>query len=556
MSRRRPDVVAAVLVLTVLILATSALGCGAGEGNAGDPAGADEGGSPGPGRPLGPCVGVQVHPGDDLQAAADAHPEGTTFCLLAGIHRLASAVPRRGQRFLGQGERTVLSGAKELTATSARRDGSGRWYWDGQTQQDEERGRLIDHGRSEAPNEGDRFAQELFVTPSGHAEDPPTRLRRVTVLTDLRPGSWYLDDSTDRLYIADDPARLGLIETSVVQAAIEAPSPGGPSGVWIENLVVEKYASPTQVAAVGGPGGADWTIRWVTVRYNHGTGIELGPGTLVDHCSIHHMGQEGLSGGGNAASRPTMIRTTEVAYNRTLTFDPDWDAGGAKLSHAYGHGLVVENSWFHHNFGYGLWMDIDNDSVTIRSNRFESNDRAAIVYEISRNSRIYWNEVSGSTDGPEDVVFGGAGIFIVNSADVDVHDNLLRNNEHGILVVEDRQRTPSAADRYRRGFPHIERVQIHDNDIQNPRGYTGMRVENGDAVAYWRSDHVRFIRNTYRLDHTRERFIGPGNNGYTFAQWQDLGNDRTGRVLPEASHGSLPSGATPFVMSDYGTTAD
>jgi hypothetical protein len=67
---------------------------------------------------------------------------------------------------------------------------------------------------------------------------------------------------------------------------------------------------------------------------------------------------------------------------------------------------------------------------------------------------------------------------------------------------------------------------------------------------------VRFIRNTYRMDHTRERFLGPGNATYTFARWQDLGNDRTGRLLPAGSQGSLPSGATPFVMSDYGAQSD
>src|SRR4029450_1301110 len=118
-----------------------------------------------------------------------------------------------------------------------------------------------------------------------------------------------------------------------------------PADVTIENLVIEKYASPTQLAAVGGPGGADWTIRWTTARYNHRTALALGPGTLVEHCQVHHMGQEGLSGGGNASRRPTVIRSTEIAYNRTLTFNPGWDARGAKLSHTRGHGLLVENCW-------------------------------------------------------------------------------------------------------------------------------------------------------------------------------------------------------------------
>jgi hypothetical protein len=267
------------------------------------------------------------------------------------------------------------------------------------------------------------------------------------------------------------------------------------------------------------------------------------------------MGQEGLSGGGNASRRPTVIRSTEIAYNRTLTFNPGWDAGGAKLSHARGHGLLVENCWVHHNFGNGLWFDIDNEGVTVRSNRVEANDRAGIFYEVSRNGRIYWNEVFGQTNGPEDAIFAGAGIEVYNSADVDVHHNLLHDNENGIYVLEDRKIVRWHADRYRHGVPHIVRVRIRDNDVQMPRGITGMRVESGDALSYWTAEHVRFSGNTYRMDRGRERFLGPANGNYSFTTWQRRGQDRTGRLLPQGSVGSLPSDATPFVMRDYGARA-
>jgi hypothetical protein len=557
LKQPRTVILAAVALLAVILVVTIGgdpaprPGPGAGRA-AGGGRGGGEAAGPRPDAPPGRCQGVRVRPGDDLQAAADAHPEGTGFCLTVGVHRLASVVPRNGQRFRGEGGRTVLSGARRLQAARARRDAGGRWYWDGQTQESARSGKLIDPGPGQPPNEGDLWAEELFVTPSGSPADSPTRLRRTTSLVGLGPGEWYLDQAADRVYVADDPADLGLIETSVTRMAIGAPTPAGPREVTVENLVVEKYASPTQRAAVGGAGAADWTIRWVTVRFNHGTGVELGPGTLLERSKIHHMGQEGLSGGGDATRRPTVVRGTEVAFNRTLTFDPDWDAGGAKLTHAHGRGLVVENSWFHHNFGYGLWLDIDNHDVTVRSNRFEANDEAGIFYEVSRRGRIYWNEVFGSTDGPKDSEFGGAGIRVYNSADVDVHHNLVRDNTNGILVVEDRQVTRWAAGRYRQGVPHVQAVRIRGNDVQMLRGVTGMRVESGDARAYWRPSNVRFAGNTYRMERARERFLGPGNDYYGYAEWRRLGHDRDGRLLPAASHGSLPAGATAFVMGVYG----
>ncbi|HEY6795291.1 MAG TPA: right-handed parallel beta-helix repeat-containing protein [Kineosporiaceae bacterium] len=565
--RRRPIVVATVLVLSASVLLGVAafvygfpwiLPSDGGDGFGGRARGANETGTPAPASMPARCSGIRMYPGDDLQRASDAHPEGTTFCLTEGVHRLATVIPKSRQRFVGEGEGTILNGSKVMESNAARPDGAGHWYWGGQTESDEPAGKLVDPGHGETPNEGDRFAQELFVTSSRRVEDHPTRMRRVTALSELGPGRWYLDNPTGRLYVAEAPARLGLIERSVMSMAIGAPATFGPSDVTIENLVIEKYASPTQRAALAGPGSTDWTIRWVTVRYSHGTGIELGAGTLVEHCKIHHMGQEGLSGGGNAVKRPTIVRSTEVAYNRTLSFDPEWDAGGAKFGRVYGHGLVVENSWFHHNSGHGLWFDIDNDGVTIRSNRIEGNDRAGIFYEVSRNSQIYWNEVFGQTNGPDHGVFSGSGIFISNSAEVDVHHNLIRDNANGIYVLENRQITRWASDSYRRGLPHVDGVRIYDNDVQMPRGITGMRVESEgvvqklDAVAYWRDGHVRFAQNTYRLDASEDRFLGPGNLRYTFAQWEALGHDRTSRALPAISRGLLPSDANPFVITDYG----
>jgi hypothetical protein len=559
---RRPPGRAAVLVFCVVVVVLGALALGksltgapsSAAGASPGSAGTDESASSGSDSPPAACVGVPVRPGDDLQKASDSHPEGTTFCLTAGVHRLASVVPKRGQRFVGEGTKTVLNGAKILDPARATFDGFGRWYWSFQTQQDWRAGKLIPPGSAEAPNEGDLFSQELFVTTSGQMDDEPVRFRRVTTLAELRPGCWYLDQSAHLLYLAQDPRALGLIETSLTPTAITAPTGSQSSDVTIENLVIEKYASPIQVAAVGGPGGRNWTIRWVTVRYNHGTGIEMGPGTLVEHSEIRDMGQEGLDGGGDALDRPTILRASEVAYNRTLSVDPEWDAGGAKFTHAHDRGLVVENCWFHHNFGYGLWLDIDNDGVIIRSNRIEANDRSGIFFEVSRNGRIYWNEVFGQTNGPDQGTFNGAAIWIYNSAQVDVHDNLIHDNENGIFVLEDRQ--AKRIGRFRDGVPHIDQVHVHDNDIQMVRGSTGMFVADGDSTGYWRGNHVVFSHNVYRLDPARDRFLGPGNTNYTFREWQGLGNDRNSVLRPVGTLGLLGDGATPFVMSDYGAQGD
>jgi hypothetical protein len=493
-----------------------------------------------------------VAPGDDLRRAVEEHPPGTTFCLRAGIHHPAGVVPKDGQRFVGAGQSTVLSGARTLAAADARRDAGGRWYWTGQTQRSSPHGTLVGTGGGVRPNQGDRYNEELFVTASGDRRDPARRYQRVLGLEELGPGRWFLDQAAGRIYLADDPARLGLIETSVAPTAITAPTRARSAKVLISNLVVEKYASAAQQAAVGGGGAVDWELRDLTVRYSHGGGAELGPGTLMEGCKIQGMGQVGLLGGGDAVSRPTTLRDTEVSGNKALSFDPDWEAGGAKFTRAFGRGMVVERSWFHDNPGGGLWFDIDNYHVVVRSNRFEANQRWGLLYEVSRAAQIYGNQALRTSRGTDRSERGGAGIVVFNSADVDVHDNLLRDNDNGVLVREDRRATRWAQGTYRQGLPHVHNVDVHDNDIALPRGVTGMQVENGDATGYWRPVNVRFAGNTYRLDATRHQFLGAGNNRYTFDEWRALGNDRAGAALPASSTGALPDQAAAFAMRHYG----
>jgi hypothetical protein len=504
------------------------------------------------GSPPEACSGVAVAAGDELGRAVASHPPGTTFCLQAGVHHPSGVVPKDGQRFIGMGEDTVLSGARTLAAADARREGAGRWYWPDQRQQSAPHGTLIGTAGGARPNPGDRYNEELFVTPSGTRHDPPRRYQRVLSLADLGPGRWYFDDAADRIYLTDDPRGLRLIETSVAPTAITAQGHARPSHVLIENLVVEKYASVAQQATIGGGGAVDWDFRDVTVRYNHGAGAELGPGTQMVNCRIDHMGQVGLLGGGDAPDRPTALRESEVDHNRTLSFDPDWEAGGAKFTRSFGAGMVVENSYFHDNPGGGLWFDIDNYNVVVRSNRFEDNDYRGLLYEVSRDARVHWNQVVGTRRGPENFARNGAAIVVFNSAGVQVSQNLLRDNANGVLLREDRRVTRWAADTYRQGLPHLHDVEVSDNDIAMRQGVIGTEVRNGDSIMDWPPSNARFAGNTYRLDPAGHQFLGAGNHGYTFEQWRGLGNDRDGRALPAASTGSLPSGAVAFAPSRYG----
>jgi hypothetical protein len=236
-NRRRPWVIVALVGL--LLIAAGVVGARSLAGRAP----AEDGGASVAAPPVlpvqrpPPCEsGLTVRPADNLRRLVASHPAGTTFCLAAGVHHVDRLTPKDRQRFIGAGDRTVLSGARVLRAADARRDGD-RWYWTGQFQSSEPHGELIP-ARYRQRNEGDAYNEELFSTPPGALAEGPRRLRRATSLGELGGGRWYLDDDSDRIYVADDPRRLGLIETSVAPTAITAVQPARARGVTIENLVV------------------------------------------------------------------------------------------------------------------------------------------------------------------------------------------------------------------------------------------------------------------------------------------------------------------------------
>jgi hypothetical protein len=491
-------------------------------------------------------TGVFISPGQSIQAAVDANPPGTTFSIKAGIHRLQQVKPKDGDRFIGE-PGAVLSGAKVLPATDFVKSGN-HLYIAGQTQ------RLPQPFGKDIMIPGyecDLNPEELFV-------DGDTRLRRVSALSQLGPKKWYFDYVADRIYLHDDPASFSLIETSAASAAFGG---SGIRNVLIENLVIEKYGNPPNHGAVGSLETTDsrftydWTCRYLTVRYNHGDGIDTGPGMTAENCKLHDNGQFGVGGSGvderhyrsapsTAYKRYVTFRNNEVFRNGVLGYQRGWGAGGSKFA-MQAAGTLVENCWFHDNYGPGIWFDVENRDTTIRSNLVENNGITlsgklgglgrGIFYEVSYGpARIYWNI---SRNNQETAILNS------NSEGVEIYENAVWPN--GIMVSHDK-----------RG--HETSASVHHNDIGRgdlPAG-NGLPVGIGSVAGL--NDilpRVKIDANTYRgfSSGTKCWWAGTFWSGAarTFSQWQGFGLDNSGRLFGPGTP-VLPAKAIPFALSPYG----
>lgn len=469
-------------------------------------------------RPPVPRDALRVEVGDDLQDAIDAAAEGTTFVIASGTHRLQEAVPKDGMRFVGE-PGAVLKGSRLLTAFTR---ADGLWVAEGQTQEGPA------HGEMEAGRERDAHPEDLFLD--------GRRLRHVGARHEVRPGTWFFDYDHDRLYLGDDPAGR-TAEVGVTAVAFSGP---GVRDVTIENLVVSHYASRAQQGAINGDDTLDWEVASTEVSDNHGVGLRIGPGMHVHHSRALRNGQLGM--GGVAGTRPALIESNEIAENRLLGYDWGWEGGGTKF--VASTGLRFVNNWVHHNRGPGPWFDIDNVDISVASNLVEHNTMLGIFLEISYGADISSNTVRHN--GSESYGDFGAGIFVSNSSDAEVHHNLLYGNRHEIMVIHD-DRGDGARGEYR-----TTGLDAHHNDVTVTDGSPGLRAYNGDTTLYTSAGN-HFRDNTWRLP-------DPDAPSFWWGQhldqrgWRDIaGNDHQATYTVAGTPPTrLPAGATPFTPAQYG----
>ena len=444
---------------------------------------------------------VTLAPGSDLQAIVNSYPENTTFILQPGTYRLQSVQPKNGDTFTGQ-PGALLSGAQLLTSFT---QVGSLWAVKGQTQQ----GQI--NGVCDAAHPGCIYPEDLFF------DSRP--LLHVTSLSAVSPGTWYFDYPNQTIYFADNPTGH-TVETSTTRAAFS----GSATNVTIQGLVIEKYAIPAQFGAIGDQWpGANWTVTNNEVRWNHGTGINLGNGSQATQNYVHNNGQKGIGAGGSSQ----LVQNNEIAYNNYAGFEPGWEAGGAKFSSVTG--LVVSANNVHDNNGPGLWVDIDSMNTLIEGNTVTSNyGGAGIQYEISYQGIIRYNTVRYNYAPNGGWWMWGAQILIQNSGSDQVYGNtvdVLPTQGNAIGIIHQN----------RGSGPYGPRLAInntvHNNVIitrQSPQGASGL-VADWDVQNELANGHNQFDYDTYHVSDVTQ-YQWAWGQGFTWSGFQQLGQETHGTI--------------------------
>jgi parallel beta-helix repeat protein len=446
------------------------------------------------------CRGTKVRPSDQLSALISKRPEGATFCILRGKHRVRmTLVPKRGQRFIGR-RGAVISGSKLVKNWNSE---GGRWKAVGQTQQSAPTSSDL-QVCSPSAYDGCKYNEQVFFDKRS--------LRQVTSLSELSSGEFYFDYDADAIFIADNP-NGHRIEASVVGIAFSSLN----ANVTIKNLIIERFGNPAQTGAISS--GIGWLISRNEVRQNHGAGIHSDTRSRVIGNHIHHNGQLGIHGLGNNS----LIARNEIAFNNVDGFSTGFEAGGAKWIKT--RDLVVRNNRVHHNIGPGLWTDIDNIGTLYEGNRVVRNTIAGIVHEISYRAVVRNNVIigNGHRHPVADKSLWGAGIQVDQSSSVEIFGNRLRRNANGITATQ----MPGGSGAF--GPHEVKDLFVHDNVVRQAGGgyaaglYVGEVTDSG--VFY--SDHQnRYVRNHYYLGQAKPFYwLGAAR---TRQEWVGFGQDTSG----------------------------
>ncbi|HVM15648.1 MAG TPA: right-handed parallel beta-helix repeat-containing protein [Egibacteraceae bacterium] len=473
--------------------------------------------APSPALTVGPradvtCTGVQAPAGSDLHALIAQHPERTTFCIGAGVHRLTTPLrPKTGQRFIGA-PGAVLSGAKVATAAQ----NGAHWVISHKTLS------TWAHGECQPGYSGCRHPDQVFI--GGQ------RLWQVTSLSELAPGRFYFDYPADRIYLVDNPTGKQL-EVSLAHGAFRGNHAGSvqpvSDGVHIENLIIERFANYAQEGAVDSFQAKNWTVLNNEIRLNHGVGLKIGTGGVARANHIHGSGQLGV---GSADSLGALVERNLVERNNTAGFSTGWEAGGMKFART--DGLVVRGNIVDANTGPGMWTDIDNIRTLYEGNTVTNNTGAGIWHEISYDAVIRNNHIAHNAKTWGHWAYE-AGIQIAQSQNVEIYGNTVEDNWNDVTVIQQLRGTGKY------GVWQARNVHVYDNVIKTRQnhpaghgsrgGFTGavQDIVMGDTT-YFATANVRFNGNHYVAGDNPKPFEWL-NARRTPTEWRSYGHDLLGK---------------------------
>jgi hypothetical protein len=276
----------------------------------------------------------------------------------------------------------------------------------------------------------------------------------------VRPGAFYVDYDTHRLYLGTDPDGH-QVRASSIDKAITIRS----RSVTLDGINVRRFAPSVPHMGAIVVAGADARVQNMTIRDNATNGLHIyAAGVRVRNVTTVDNGMMGLTG---THADSLVLDHVVVDHNNTEHFNTSPSAGGAKIGRS--NSVLIRDSVFDDNDGTGLWFDESSYDVGVFGSRMIGNSGHGMSYEISGRADIVGNLIVDNQ---------GNGIKINDSDDIQIWNNTLVGNNRAINVVQD------------------------DRDVNPMHSY-----RDPTLPLSWQSRHVA-VRNNLMADSTGDCLLG------------------------------------------------
>lgn len=251
----------------------------------------------------------------------------------------------------------------------------------------------------------------------------------------MLPNSFYVDEGASVIYIEPashiDIARA-TVEISTIPSLLFV---NQISHLSIHNLTFEHANSCLQESAAAGvriQNGSHINIVSSSFDWNNWIGLALMnlADVKIKSITADHNGELGVNG---YRLRNLLMQDINTSYNdwRGLwgNFDT-WEAGGSKFLHTHGGILSIYKAV--QNGGRGIWLDTDNEEVTISDALIAHNTQDGVFLEKNEGPLT----ITGST-----LCDNAAGIR-TNSALVSLLNNVVTDNIQSQIYVDGSEGNP------------------------------------------------------------------------------------------------------------------
>jgi hypothetical protein len=346
-----------------------------------------------------------------LARAVNIAPSGTTIQLTSGTYRESVQVYRKQLTIQpAPGAQVVFDGARVVNNWRA---SGGDWVSDGWTFEP----RRIFANPSDVNNPVSPAHPMAGWPDQAFFEGRP--LTQVASRNEVRPGTFYVDQGANQLWVGDDPAR-GTVEASDLPFALYLNKANGST---VRGITVRRYATPAENMAAIRAYSDNATVSNVIFEQNAYMGVSaIGRQVTFDRVISRNNGYMG--GHGHRAEGLT-ITNSVFTGNNTVNFNPGHSAAGVKITSS--RFVDVNNSYFGHNNAPGLWLDLAVSRSTVTRNLFANNEVDGLQVELCGFITVADNV---SVDNK------AIGLYVLESNDISLWNNASFRNGRDLRILE------------------------------------------------------------------------------------------------------------------------